>query len=261
VAVESSAATAVVRVASTNIYANPSASAKKIASLSNGVRLNVLHLPTSRDQEWISVQAVTPKVLRPGYVRATELQDWRGRTGAATLALIRTLDPGDTASEEQIRARIQELENLKSLFGGEQAAKEARLEVARSRLDLAQRHKIAGAAPEDWQAELQAARQELDPIATEGNLQAQILELTRQLDELVAVPPTIPPAHPPRTDTTQPAPPDVSGLLAQARQLRQDGDYQGALALVERVLRISPRNQDARALQEKIKKAYDGEKK
>jgi hypothetical protein len=263
VAVESSAATAVVRVVSANIYENPSTSAKRIASVSGGVRLNVLRLPTSRDQEWISVQAVTPEVRRPGYVRVAELHDWRGRTGAAALALIRTLDAGETASEEQILARIQELENLKSLFGGEHSAKEARLDVARSRLALAQRHKIAGSAPQVWQSELQAARQELDLIAGEGNLQAQILELTRQIEELLAVQlPTIPPP-PSKTGLAppQPPPPDVSMLLVQARQLRQDGDFQGALTLLERVLRIRPGNKEAEALREKIRKAYDAEKK
>jgi hypothetical protein len=256
--VESYVATAAVRVASTNIYSKPSPLADKIASVSMGAPLHVLSLPTSRDQEWIGVQRVTPKVMSPGYVRTADLRDWSGLTGAAALTLIRTLSPSETGSEEEIRARIESLNNLKSRFAGEPAAKEAGLDVTRLRLALAQRHKAAGMSPEDWQSDLKAARQELDLIAGEGNLRAQILELTGQMEALLAVP--IPPI-PPQSATALPPPPDVSALLAQARQLRQDGDFPGALTLVERVLRIRPGNKDAQALREKIRKAYDAEKK
>src|ERR1039457_5834623 len=258
VPVESNAATAVVRI-SINIYANPSRAANKIASVPTGTQLNVLRLPTSRDQEWISVQKVKPKVLRPGYVHAAELRDWQGRTGAAALALIRTLDPGEAGSEEEIHARIQELNNLASRFAGESAAKEARLDVARSRLSLAQRYKTAGRASENWQSELKAARQELELVACERNLQPQVLDLTRQIDELLADQPLT--KLPPPPIAPQPAPPDVSELLAKARQLRLDGDYPEAEQLIERLLRISPRNKEARALRDKIRQAYDGEKK
>ena len=261
VPIESYAAMALIRVASTNIYANPDPAANKIASVPNGTRLNVLRLPTSRGQEWISVQAVEPKVLRPGYVRAAELSEWHGRTGAAALALIRTLEPREAPSEEENHARIQELNNLTSRFAGEPAAKEARLEIAYTRLSLARQYKTAGRVSEDWQSELKAARQELDLVAGDRNLQVKVLDLSRQIDELLAdQPPIIPP--PPHTDIApQPPPPNVSELMAQARQFRDDGDYHEAERLIARVLRISPRNKDARALRDKIRRAYDAEKK
>jgi hypothetical protein len=224
-----------------------------------GAPLHVLRLPSSRDQEWIGVQSVTPKVLSPGYVRSADLRDWSGLTGAAALTLIRTLSPPETGSEEEIRARMQSLDNLKSRFAGDQAAKEAGLDIARLHLVLAQRHKTAGMLPGDWQSELKAARQELDVIAGEGNLRAQILEFSGQIEELLAAP--LPPTPPQTATALQPPPPDVSALLVQARQLRQDGDFPGALTLVERVLRIRPGNKDAQALREKIRKAYDAEKK
>jgi hypothetical protein len=255
VPVESNAATAVVRAAATNIYANPSPAANKIASVPNGTQLNVLRLRTSRDQEWVSVQMVKPKVLRPGYVRAAELRDWHGRTGAAALALIRTSGPVEAASEEEIHSRIQELNSLTSHFAREPAAKEARLDVARSQFSLAQRYKTAGRVSEDWQSELRAARQELELVAGERNLQAQVVDLTRQIDELLAEPLIEPPPPPP------PPPPDVSELLAKARQLRQDGDYPAAERTLNQILRISPRNKEARTLRDKIRRAYDDEKK
>ena len=111
----------------------------------------------------------------------------------------------------------------------------------------------------DWQSELKAARQELELVAGERNLQAQVLDLTRQIDELLADQPLT--KLPPPPIAPQPAPPDVSELLAKARQLRLDGDYQGALTLIERVLQISPRNREARVLRDKIRQAYDAEKK
>src|ERR1035437_5387202 len=259
VPVEPSAATAVVSVASANVFAGPGTTAKKIAAVSSGTQLNVLRLPTSRDQEWINVQVVKPKVVRPGYVRVAELRDWHGKTGVAALALIRTLDPGEAGSEEEIHARIQELNSLASRCTSEPAAKEARLDVARSRLSLAQRYKTAGRGPENWQSELRAARQELELVAGERNLQPQVLDLTRQIDELLADQPLT--KLPPPPIAPQPAPPDVSELLAKARQLRLDGDYQGALTLIEQVLQISPRNREARALRDKIRQAYDAEKK
>jgi hypothetical protein len=261
VPVESNVATAVVRVASANVYADRGPAANKIASLLTGAPLNVLRLPTARDREWVSVQVVKPKVLRPGYIRTAELRDWHGRTSTAALALSRTLDPGDTASEEEIHARIQGLNDLVSGFSGEPAAKEARLDIARARLSLAQRYKTAGRASEDWQSELKAARQELGVVAGERNLQARVLALTRQIDELgVEQPPTTPPP-PQAANATQPPPPDVSELLARARQLRQYGDYPAAEQALNQVLRISPRNKEARTLRDKIRRAYDDEKK
>jgi tetratricopeptide (TPR) repeat protein len=177
------------------------------------------------------------------------------------LALIRTLDAGEAGTEEAIRARIQELDNLASRFAGEPAAKEARLDVARLRLTLAQRYKTAGRASEDWRSELKAARQGLELVAGERNLQAQVLDLNGQIDKLLAdQPPIIPPAL--HTDIAPPQPtPSVSALVAQARQLRDDGNYQEAERLIERVLRISRRNKEAQALRDWIRRAYDAEKK
>ncbi len=261
VPVESSVATAVVRVASTNIYADAGAAANKIASVPGGTRLNVLRLPTSRNQQWINVQAVTPKVLRPGYVRAAELRDWQGQNSVAALALIRTLGPAEPESDQEIHVRIQELNNLASRFGGEPAAKEAQLDVARLQFTLAQRGKAAGRSVEDLQAELKTAHQELEMLTGEQSLRVRALDLIRQIDELLADAPAAI-ADPVQTAAAPPPPPpDVSSLLARAIQLRQDGDYQGANILIDRILRMSPGNKDARALRDKLRRAHDAENK
>ena len=261
VPLEPNAATAVVRVRSANIYQGTSASEKKIAEVPMGTQLNVLRLPASRGQEWVNVQVVKPKVLRPGYARVAELQDWHSLTSAAALAIIRLFSPGESGSEGEISTQIQELNSLASRFKGERAAKEALLDAVGLRICLARRRKTSGRPAEEWQADLIAAKQELEPLAGDRDFRAQALELARQIDELLAEKP--PGKLPPTPAPIPPPPPQqyVSALLEKVRRLRSDGDYQEALRTIDQILRISPFNKDARALQDKIKRAIDNESK
>ncbi|MGA2725576.1 MAG: serine/threonine-protein kinase [Bryobacteraceae bacterium] len=261
VPVEPSIATAVVSVASANVFAGPGATAKKIAAVSSGTQLNVLRLPTSRDQKWINVQVVRPKVFRPGYVRVAELRDWHGKTSVAALALIRMFSPGKSGAEGEISGQIQELNNLASRFSGDPAAKEARLDAARLRLSLAQRRKSSGSPPEEWQSELKEAQQELEPLAGDQVFRAQALDLTVQIDKLLAAKPSGILSPSPTALAPPPASPSVSELLARAGQLREDGDYLAAERMIDQILRISPRNKDAQALRDKIRRAHDIENK
>jgi hypothetical protein len=257
-------ATAVVNVSSVNLLAAPAPAAKRIASLTGGTQLNVLRLPTSRDQEWVNVQVVKPKVSRAGYVRAAELRDWQGRTGASALSLVRSLGPGEAGTDEQINGQIEDLSRLASRFPGDPAAREARLDIVRLRLALAQRRQGTGRPVEDWQSEIQAAQQELQALGGDQSLQARVRDVQQQVDLSQAQKPPpnrqSEPAAKPAVAAQQPAV-NVSELLAKARQLRDDGDNLGAEGVLVGILRANPGNQDAKELLNKIKRARDAEQK
>jgi serine/threonine-protein kinase len=261
VPVEPSVATAGVRVAPANIVTDPGAAAKKIASVPRGTQLNILRLPTSRSQEWVNVQVVRPKALRPGYVRVAELENWHGQTSVAALALIRMFNQGESGSDERMSAQIKELNTLATRFNGEASAKDARLDAAHLLLSLGQRRKTSGSPPEEWQSELKGAQQELEPLAGDQIYGAKALDLTRQIDELLVDKPPGILSQSSASSAPPPAPPDVPRLLAKARQFRLDGDYEGAERTIKQIFRISPRNKDARELLDKIKRAQDAEKK
>ena len=54
---------------------------------------------------------------------------------------------------------------------------------------------------------------------------------------------------------------NISELLARAAQFREDGDYQEAERVLETILRASPRNKDATAMLNKIRRGRDVEQK
>ena len=263
VPVQPAVATAVVGSSSVNLFAAAGAASKRIASIAGGTQLNVLRLPTSRDQEWVNVQVVKPKASRAGYVRAAELRDWQGRTGASALSLVRSLGPGEAGTDEQINGQIEDLSRLASRFPGEPAAREARLDIVRLRLALAQRRQGTGRPLEDWQPEIKAAQQELEAAGGDQNLQERMLALSQQGGVSHAQNPPVQPDQPATKSPPSPQQPavNVSELLAKARQLRDDGDNLGAEGVLESILRASPGNQVAKELLNKIKRARDAEQK
>ena len=254
--IQPAAATAVVDVPSADLLVAPNPRAKRIAPLRRGMQLNVLKLPSARNQEWVNAQEVGPKVSRAGFVRVTDLRDWRGNTSAADLALARLFSLGEGGNELEIKVEIQRFNELISRFQGAPAAKQARLDIVRFRMALAKRFESAGRSPSESESELQAAQEDLDELRDDSSVQAQVIELNQQIDAFLHKP-QAPPEH------QQPAVPpqshDVSALLmARAQRLRLDGDYLGAEQLLERILRMG-QNKDAQALANKIRRAREAE--
>jgi len=251
-------ATGTIDVASANLLAAPASGAKRIASLIRGTTLNVLRLPTAGDREWVSVQVVKPKASRPGYVRVAELRDWRGETSTAAMALVRVFGSGESGSDQEINAEVQQLNDVAARFPSEPAAKEARLEIAHLKIVLGGRCQAMGKSPEECELELRAAQRELEALRDDASLQARVTELNQEIDaSLVKLRPA------PTQPQFVPPPPrlDIAKELEKARQFRNEGDYTAAERVARGILGANPGNKDALDLLEKIRRAQDAEKK
>ncbi len=263
VSVKPAVATAVVAIPSLNVFAAPDPTASVVASLPRGAQLNILRLPTAREQEWVNVQPVKPKVFRPGFAHVSELRDWQGRTGAAALDLIQTLGPGESGTDSEIESQIQDLNQVASRFPGQAAARQARLDVVRLRLAMARRRQRSGQPADAWQPEVQAAQQDLGAAGGDRDLQASLNELLQVVPE--PSPPPAPSAGRRTPEAAKPVPPsqpspvNVKELIDKARQLRADGDYIEAERVLTNVLRASPGNTEAQELLNRIKRSRDAE--
>ncbi|HLI83984.1 MAG TPA: protein kinase [Bryobacteraceae bacterium] len=255
VPIETAAATAVAS-RNTALYEMPRAQGKPLSIVLAGTRLNVLELPGSSGQPWIRVQRLTPKVLRPGYVRLEELGDWDPKTGAAALALAHVFAPDESAATSQIQDQIDKLNAIASRFPGEAAAHEATLDALEWKLRLIRREQESGAPPADLLLELSAIRAAAEPFAGDNKLQQRVLTLLNQIDPLIA---SIQLPAPPAQPALAP-PPDIRGWFERASKAWDDGDYTSARQNLNRVLQYQPDNQEARALKTRLDRAQAVEK-
>jgi hypothetical protein len=87
VTVETAVATALVAPASADLYREENLGSR-IATLKGGTQVNVLRIPSARDQVSIPVQSVVPEVLSPGYMRTSDLERWDSEDSTTKQALI-----------------------------------------------------------------------------------------------------------------------------------------------------------------------------
>jgi serine/threonine protein kinase len=251
-------ATAKVGVPSVNLLVAGDPAAKRITSLTGGTELNVLRLPAARNQVWVNVQAVKPKLYRPGYVRIADLHDWRGKSGANSLALVRIFSSGESGNDQEITSEIRELANLVSRFEGQPAADEAVIEIARLRLVLARRYESMARPRGDWETDLKAAQQQLSTLHVDSSLTARAMALNEEIDTWLLSLDVAAQQRVPRDVFRKP--PDESQSIAEARRRRLEGDYSGAAQILKNILREQPRNKEALELQDRLRQAHDAEK-
>jgi hypothetical protein len=242
---------------SATIYDGPTETGKRIATVLAGTQLNVLRLPVTAGQQWIRVQRVKPKVQRPGYVTVGELRDWQGQTGAAALALLHVFGPGNAATPNQIQEQIGRLNELIARFSSDPAANQARLDILEWRRVLAERQYTAGAQSGDEQIDLAYPRQEMEALIGNPQLQGRVNDLLKRTDVLRAAELRAP--APPSKPTRAPAVPNVQALLANVRQLRNDGDYERAQQVLRQIFQYDPANKEAVDLKNKIDRALQHE--
>lgn len=241
------------------LYDHPGGSG--IVTLTRGDRLQVLRLPLSRDQEWVEVQFVSPKkTFRPGYVRATNLDEWDSVNADAALALIRMFGPAASALEAELDFQIGLLRKWIGRFPQNPRVPGVRIETARLETDLIRRQRAAGLPQASWMGRIEAVREQLDAAgsspeiaAAKDELQQEMLTLPSSLDPS---PPKVPPTVAPHTPSLRD---NIGQLLDHARALWVENKYQEAKIEVERVLHYQPKNSDAIELQKNIKSILDAE--
>ena len=268
VRIEPAVATATVPIV-TRIYASAGSNASVIGAVPGGTQLNILKLPVTREQTWTLIQSIKPNVLRPGYVETSALRDWHGNSGPAMLGLMHLWGKGESGSNEEIETQMRQLAGIVSQFSSEPVANDARLDLIRLRLALARRLKNSGGPPGDFELQLHEAQQLLQPLRGVGNLQASVVEFDRQINSLQGEARQVPPSTTPSAPTGQPPAgtvspktrADLAALLKQANELRQAGDYAGAESLIQKILRMDPRNAEAKSLQDRINRGRDAEAK
>jgi len=240
-------------VRNTVVYERPDAAGREIGSLAAGTLVNVVRVPDSANQQWVRVQRVTPKVLRPGYVHLNDLSDWQGRTADSALALARTFGAGDSATDAQIGAQIAALNEVVSRFSAGPATNQARLDIVQWRLILARRHQAAGAPLDDLRRELTSLREDLTGLVGEQDLQSRAVDLISQADALIsATKPPPPPVLPPAVD--------LKPLLLRAQRFWEAGEYDEALSTLRTILQRDAANKQALNLKARIDRAVALEK-
>jgi hypothetical protein len=185
VRVEPAAATAQVAPASAVLYKEAKAGSS-LTKLWRSARVNVLKLPSARDQVWIAVQVTSPKALRPGYMRIAELGGWDSTDPKTKLTLIRLFRNTGTASDAEIRTETQALQQLVDRFPGTKVAHEAQLDLARLDLGGVLGMKRAGVPPTAWHDQIESARAHLKSARGEPALSIEADDVQQQIESLLA---------------------------------------------------------------------------
>lgn len=266
VSVEPSAATAQVGPASAVLYKEASAGSIA-ATLSRGVRVNVLALPSARDQVWIRVQLAGPKALRPGYMRIADLRGWDSANPGAKLTLIRLFRSAGFASNAEIQTEAQALQQLADGFPGTKVAHEAQLDLAQLDLSVARRMKTAGEPSTAWKGQIESARARMEAARGEPSLNGEADDVQRQIESLLAgTPPAdaraaaaaIPGAagsgagNAPAAQLRKASKKKVDDLLRRAQDLLERRELDGAEGLLGEVQKWDHDNPKAIELRGKI---------
>ena len=260
--IEPAIATARVSVSDAVLRNGPNSTATQLASLQRDSRVNLLARPVARNQQWVRVQPVGPKILTPGYLRATDLKDWQAPDAPTALTIVRDLGSGPGGSPRQIEDQIRGLEEVTRRFADRPEANEARVEIAEMRIAQASAGKTAGSPEQDWRAQAQDALDHLAPAGEDPRLKERVEELRKAAlailppvpAPIIVEPPPPPPPPPPRPRI------DISKTLVEAEQLRQAGNYPQALRLLQQVLAADSGNQTARKMLDKINRGLSSEK-
>jgi serine/threonine-protein kinase len=258
---EPAVAQALVHADKTDVYRQPGKDS--IVSLSHGDRVQVLRLPSTKDDEWTQVQFVGPKkTYAPGYARTADLEGWDSSNADSALALLRTFAPAGSANDWEVDSQIKRLRDFIQRFPGTRAVKLAHIEIANLEMGVINRKRAAGDPVTSWTSRLDNIRAQLGAVGSGVEIDAAKEELQRNVTALAAEAASTPVVKPP--DPTTPvntAPRDnINQLLAQATSLWNENKYQEAEAVVERILRVQPGNASAIALQKKIKSALELER-
>jgi hypothetical protein len=167
-----------------------------IATLVRGDQVNVLTIPNTGDKV-VLVQFVGGKVLRPGYMRISDLNDWDSRDPDTSLSLILMF-----ASDNDKFAKLQQLTGQ---YPGTITAHKAQLEMAKLDVGAVQQMRNAGQPLTLWQNRLESARSNLEGAKSEPSLNGYVEDWQRQIDGLAAeVSPGLQPGAP--SATPGPAP-------------------------------------------------------
>jgi serine/threonine protein kinase len=266
VRVEPAAARAQVAPASAVLYKDAKAGSS-ITKLLRGARVNVLALPSARDQVWIAVQVAGPKALRPGYMRIADLGGWDSTDPRTKLTLIRFFRNTGSASDAEIRTETQALQQLVERFPGTKVAHEAQLDLAQLDLSAARRMKSAGEPLKAWSGQIESARNHLDGARGEPSLNSEVDDKQQQIESLLA---DSQPGHPRATPLAIPgaavtgsgnAPPaqtkkaskkKIDDLLKKAQDLLERRDWDGADSVLSEVEKSEHDNRKAIELRGKI---------
>jgi len=148
-----------------------------IANLVRGDRVNVLTIPNTGDRA-VRVQFIGRKVLRPGYMRISDLDGWDSRDPDASLSLILMF-----ASDNDKFAKLQQ---LTSQYHETSTAHRAQLEMAKIDVNAVQQLKDGGKPETEWRDRLESARTNLEAAKGEPSLSGSVENLQRQIDGLVS---------------------------------------------------------------------------
>jgi hypothetical protein len=108
-------------------------------NLRKGDKVNVIHPPRSRSQEWTEVQYVLGnRVYRTGVVQTSALAGWSSFRADIAFDLLKEYAPEEGADETQLREYTQRLSSFIQQFPESTQASEARAELDRSMAALAE---------------------------------------------------------------------------------------------------------------------------
>jgi len=273
--VEPSVGSGVVSVPDSTIFKDADGQSA-IVQLAKSQSVNLLELPSSRDQEWIRVQFVpaAEKASPPGFLRLHDLDLANLQTGDAKtqLTLIRLL-LGDPSDASAMQLEEDALKALIGRFPGTPAIKEAGLDVAQIELKTAKLLKDAGQAEAVWAPHLDVARQYVDMAGNDAALAERVDQLRQQIAEMTPVvkpqpPITIQRIIPTHSDsgssaagTKVPTQNDIKEMLDKAEVVYRSGNsvaeqsanLRAAEDLVRKALKADPKNAKAEGLLKKIK--------
>jgi serine/threonine protein kinase len=257
VPVDNAAGTAEVAADHTPVYKDKEPGSR-VGFLARGTRVNVLKLPDSREQEWVRVQVTSPKPRKPGYMRVRDLVQWESTKPSSKLSLIEIFHPGDTGSDNEIEAKLDELEQFIVRFPKSKEASTAHLRAARLGIDLVRRAQAAGQAMSIADSRPETVRRHLDAIASDPSFAGQVQAAREALEKATSAGPTPADAV---SNTSQQQPPEsppsasrVRSWVAQTRQALTVGDYGKAESLIEKIKKWQPDDEDLQRLEHDLRR-------
>jgi serine/threonine protein kinase len=235
-------ATAIVAVPNADLMAAPSASGQRVASLRQGQVLDVTAIPGPGDRDYTSVRAGDGPV---GFVRTVDLANWSGLNADAAFSILQLSAPHETAGPADLVMQLDKWNQFIANFPATPRLPEAYLESARLRLALVKLAKSEGKPSAEWQPNVDLAKEALSRVSADPALGAEAGELLQEVRRVSA-----PPAA--TTSTEQTLGSKVSSLWAA-------GKYREAMALVDKILAVTPDHKEALIWKNKIRKAQEAE--
>lgn len=167
------------------ILALPEGRGKPIVSLRQGDRVSILHLPRSRDPEWIEAQYLTPRKTYPaGFLNTRDLGQWSSDDPETAFVLIQRLGPADQAGEAEMLAQLDKWAAFLSRFGITPQGPLANFERAQLYVALARLGQQAGRPLEAWEHYLDAATVELALASAGAGLTEKVAQARGELEGL-----------------------------------------------------------------------------